>query len=532
MSNIALREYHRNIERLIENHHIDDALSHCENIVRVFPKEIETYRKVGKVFLEKQDFANAEKVFNIILSVFPDDFVANVGLSFINEQNNRMDQAIQYMQCAFELQPANESLQDELKRLYNKRDHVEPSRIRLTRGALIKMYTRSDLFEQAIAEIRLGLHEKPGSIDYKLALADMLWKSGKNIDAVETCVDVISRLPYCWLANEILDKAFFELNQNETENHYRARLIELNPYYQYMLPTTRDVADIPDIAVQVENELTQTSAADAFDWQEFLTNTWSVIPNSESEPQATPAGELNWTSILDEAMQDDSTIAEVALSLESSEVDQPDPSANRRQAFIERLQKRSAAQESPELVPDWVLEESQLNQAESEDNFISIPMDPSVQEDINLPDIQDIQEESGIIDHDVPVEIPNEITENAASSQWVQDQPAAAAEDTPKPSLQDTQQIRINREETSDEKLEQARKALQGENIQFALKKIQELLGDDTHLSQIKDLLETASKTNPENANLWLTLGNIYQRLDMKEQALDVFIRAQKQISL
>jgi tetratricopeptide (TPR) repeat protein len=529
MSNIALREYHRNIERLIENHQIDDALSHCENIVRFFPKDVETYRKVGKIFLEKQDFASAEKVFSVILSVFPDDFVANIGLSFINEQNNHMDQAIQHMQNAFELQPANESLQDELKRLYNKRDHVEPARIRLTRGALIKMYTRSDLFDQAIAEIRLGLHEKPRRVDYKLALADMLWKSGKNIDAVETCVDVISQLPYCWLANEILDKAFYELNPHETENHYRARLTELDPYYQYMLPTTRNVADIPDIAVQVDNSLPEPEEREALDWQDFLSNTWSAIPQAESKTDIA-ASELNWSTIIDESMQEDTPIAATSVLTAISETEVADPSANRRQAFIERLQKRSSmADENLESVPDWVLEESQPTEIEEESDFSALPSDPTIIEDVNLPDIP---EESGIIDHDIPVEIPDELADNPASTQWVQDEPATAEEEAPKPSLQDTQQIRIIREETPEEKLEQARKALEGENVQYALTMIRELPDENGYLEQVKDLLEKASESNPDNANLWLTLGNIYQRLNMKEKALEVFIRAQKQISL
>jgi tetratricopeptide (TPR) repeat protein len=157
------------------------------------------------------------------------------------------------------------------------------------------------------------------------------------------------------------------------------------------------------------------------------------------------------------------------------------------------------------------------------------PAEPAVLEDVNLPDIP---EESGIIDHDIPVEIPEELSENPASAQWVQDQPPATMENTPKSSLQDTQQIRVIREETPEDKLEQARKALEGENIQYALNKIQELSADDQYLVQIRDLLEAASEANPDNANLWLTLGNIYQRLDMKEKALEVFIRAQKQISL
>ncbi|MDK2980038.1 MAG: hypothetical protein PWQ55_385 [Chloroflexota bacterium] len=546
MSKIALREYHRNIERLIEEHSIADALSHCENILQSFPKDIETYRKAGKVFLEKQDYANAEKVFNIILSVFPDDFVANIGLSFIHEQNNRMDQAIQHMQNAFELQPANETLQDELKRLYNKRDHVEPPRIRLTRGALIKMYKRSDLYEQAIAETRLGLHEKPGRIDYKLALADMLWKSDKHIEAVETCVDILSRLPYCWLANEIMDKAFYELNPSDPtkeKNHYRARLAELDPYYQYMLPSTRAVADIPDIAVQIDNTLAEADEYEALDWATFLDRTWSAIPNTEAEAPIEHNTDLNWTSIIDESMDESavpSVDEEAALSgshviNQLGETEVNDPSAGRRQAFLDKLQKRSAGQTAPESIPDWVLEEeSPLDQPETTGGFIPIPSDLPLLDDIDLPEIT---EESGLIDHDIPVEIPEELTETPASTQWVPDQQATGesqmdnSQETPKPVLQDTQQIRVVREETPEEKLDQARKALEGENIQYALKKIQEIVGEERFLEPIKDALELACQDNPDNAQLWLTLGNIYQRLGLKEKALEVFIRAQKQIS-
>jgi hypothetical protein len=82
MANIALREYHRKIERLIENHQIEEAFSHCANILQKFPKEIETYRKLGKNFLEKQDIDLSERVFNIILSVFSQRFCCQRRLEF------------------------------------------------------------------------------------------------------------------------------------------------------------------------------------------------------------------------------------------------------------------------------------------------------------------------------------------------------------------------------------------------------------------------------------------------------------------
>jgi tetratricopeptide (TPR) repeat protein len=538
MSQIALRDYHRKIERLIEDQQSDQALSHCVNILQIYPKEIETYRKLGKIFLDKQDYNKAERVFKIILAVFPDDFVAHVGLSFIFEQNNNLDKSIQHMQYAFELQPVNETLQDELKRLYNKRDHVEPAKIRLTRGALIKMYARSDLYEQAIAEIQLGLYEKPGRIDFKQTLADMLWKSSKNIDAVEVCMGILSQFPYCWVANEIMDKSSQELNPNQTENHNRTRLIELNPYYQYMLPATKNIADIPDIAVQIEADLPADLEVPSFDWDEFLKNAWVASPIDAYNPEA--GGELNWSSILDEAIDGSSSKPADGDNPESN-ADNNEPSS-KKQTFIERLQKRNLGEENLIEIPDWILEEEQAHQNQDETEILSevnpdnesvddTKVEETPQRDELLVNLPEIKDESGLIDQDAPVQIPDQGEIAPLGSEWIQDPSTEPDEPALKQPLQDTQRINIVLD-SADEILSQAAKAIEGNNIQFALKHLLKLAEQNDYLEEIRDVLEDACEKHPTESGLWLALGGIYQRLDLTEKALEVFIRAQKQISL
>ncbi len=56
-------------------------------------------------------------------------------------------------------------IQDELRRLYGRRDGVEPPKLRLTRGALVRMYARGDLYRQAIAEAKAALAEDNQRID-------------------------------------------------------------------------------------------------------------------------------------------------------------------------------------------------------------------------------------------------------------------------------------------------------------------------------------------------------------------------------
>jgi cytochrome c-type biogenesis protein CcmH/NrfG len=65
-----------------------------------------------------------------------------------------------------------------------------------------------------------------------------------------------------------------------------------------------------------------------------------------------------------------------------------------------------------------------------------------------------------------------------------------------------------------------------------ALRFLRELAEEDDLLADVRDVLEAACRDYPQESNLWLALGNIYQRLNQKEKALEVFTRAQKSISL
>ena len=562
MTNTALRNYHRKIENLIENHNINEALSHCINIIQEYPKEIETYRKLGKIFLELPDMQIAERIFKILLAVYPDDFVANIGLSFLSEQAKNWDDAIRYMECAFEIQPANESLQDELKRLYNQRDGIEPAKIRLTRGALIKMYAHSKLYEQAIAEIKLGIYEKPGRIDFKLTLADMLWQSGKHIDAIQTCVEVISQLPYCWTANEILYKAFLNLDKDPKENYYRDRLIELNPYYEFMLPTTESVNDVPDIAIQINDDISSLDAPDQFDWEDFLEKTWTIPAGSENNSPAQNG--LDWDSILGEVIEEnnyaaisqettketkDEITAETSVEKSQATVVEDESTEkdrlNRRDAFIDRLQKRASMRDKveadqPEVATATQEESNAVPEAVAAGSMEEKPLEAAIVEAAadtesaiaEPPDFPEINDESGLADLDAPVMEAIEENKEPIASAWVAVEEVNSNSEVPmKSSLVDTQQIKVSIE-TPEEIMLNASKAIEGGNFQYAIKSLLKLAEDDEYLEEIKNILEEACESHSQVSDFWLTLGNIYQRLDLKEKALEVFIRAQKQISL
>jgi len=134
MSKIALRAYLGKISQWIDGGSNDDAIKHARYILKSFPKCVEAYRSLGKPCL-KEGIRRGERCFSRVLSVFPDDFVAHVGMSIIRENEGNLDAAIWHMELAYDIQPSNPILTEELRRLFGRRDGVQPPKIRMTAGS-------------------------------------------------------------------------------------------------------------------------------------------------------------------------------------------------------------------------------------------------------------------------------------------------------------------------------------------------------------------------------------------------------------
>src|SRR5512133_1586142 len=229
MAKVSLRAYNREIETMIDRGQLDEAIAHCHHILKTFPKHLETYRLLGKAYLEGKRYGEAADIFLRILASVPDDFVAQVGMSIIRDEQNKLDDAIWHMERAFETQPSNPAIQAELQRLYARRDGVKPPRIRMTRGALAHMYVQGELYPQAISEIKSVLKDDPERADMQALLARALYKSGQKNEAADVASSLLRRYPYSLDANRVLVEI---LGSEHPENAqiYRQRVYELEPY--------------------------------------------------------------------------------------------------------------------------------------------------------------------------------------------------------------------------------------------------------------------------------------------------------------
>jgi len=251
MTKIPLRLYIREIEEAIDEKQIEEAIAHCRHVLKSYPKHIDTYRLLGKAFLESQRYVNAADIFQRVLSSVPNDFVSHIGMSIIREDEGNMDASIWHMERAFESQPYNTAIQGELRRLYGLRDGMEPPKIRMTKGALAQMYAKSDLYDQAIAEIRSHLSTEPNRADLLILLAQMYAKNGQTTEAIDVCSSLLQRFPYSLDANRLLSELLPEDEREIETRTYRQRILDIDPYYAYVTSQSPTLESVPDQAVTI-----------------------------------------------------------------------------------------------------------------------------------------------------------------------------------------------------------------------------------------------------------------------------------------
>ena len=347
MEKVFLRVYNREIEGMIEGGQLDEAVAHCQHILKTFPMHIETYRLLGKSFLEARRYADAADIFQRVLNAVPDDFVAHVGMSIIRDDGGQLDDAIWHMERAFEVQPANSAIQGELRRLYGRRDGTEPSKIRLSRDALANMYSQGELFNQAIAEIRSILADDPNRPDLQVMLMRAYHRTGQKVEAAEIAATLLKKYPYCLDSLRVLVDVLPGTARAENTQVYRHRLLMLDPYSTSASDSVFSTDQVANSAVILERLDYKPGAMPSSpqpDWASSLGIKLTTEKRSEPPPEKiqTPKVAEEPTAYPPERL--DVGIASAANVAE-------EPTANLPEHLDAGI--ASAAHAAEETVPDW-----------------------------------------------------------------------------------------------------------------------------------------------------------------------------------
>jgi tetratricopeptide (TPR) repeat protein len=249
MADIELGAYIAEIEEILAAERNAEAVAHCRHILDYYPKNLAVYRLLGKGLLELGRLGDAADILTRVLSAAPDDFVAHVGMAIIGEEEGDLDRAIAHMERALETQSSNAAIHGELKRLYGRRDGVEPAKVHLTGGALARLYIKGGNNPQAVDELRAALKEAPDRVDWQVLLARALWKDEQRIDAVEACQDVLEKLPYCLEVNSILYEIWQSAGRDDEAVVHWQRVEALDPYLAHQLRDPTGTSPPPKLQI-------------------------------------------------------------------------------------------------------------------------------------------------------------------------------------------------------------------------------------------------------------------------------------------
>jgi tetratricopeptide (TPR) repeat protein len=210
MPAIPLHAYVAKIEALVDSGEQDEAIAHCRHILRLYPKYYQVYGLLGHAALGKGMYREARELLKRALSVDPESSSAWVGLARTYAEEDLTSEAVWAMERALELAPGDRAVCRELERLRKRTIGAQrllegpPVDCALSRGALGRLYAQGGLRAQAIDEFQSVLRENPHLPHIRVALAELLWRTGRYPEAVEVCLNILRALPHCLKANLVL----------------------------------------------------------------------------------------------------------------------------------------------------------------------------------------------------------------------------------------------------------------------------------------------------------------------------------------
>jgi len=268
MAQISLRAYLEYIEGRLMRDAYTEVVAQCRHILERYPKHVGTYRLLARALIAQQNYQDALDLFQRILSADPNDFIAHIGISECYRETNLVDQAIWHLERAFEQTPNNLDIQAEIKKLYKARGDQIPRKIRLTGGALARLYAKGDLYAQAIKELEKTIASDPERLDLQALLASVLWDSRQEIRAGRVAAEVLKRLPLSIDANAVLARLWLRAGQPAEARPFLNNVKELDPYLGYEIESGGKAAP-PDLVTMdmLDYEVSTAGlAVGAADW--------------------------------------------------------------------------------------------------------------------------------------------------------------------------------------------------------------------------------------------------------------------------
>ncbi|GEM_PF-1313593 len=226
MAKIELNEYLEKLDELIAENNYEQAAYHCFYLLRQFPKNLTLYKLLGRIYVELNNLRAALNIYRRIVSTEPDNFLNQLSLSYIFEEQKSLEQSIFHSQTALFLQPENKDVVGLFQRLTGANENFSDpaSFTHLLTG--IHYYNEKN-FDKAIAELNAPMPEHYQPLG-KLFLGLSIMETANEADGFLLLDAGLNNSPY--LITSLKRVSFYLKDTNPPLfKRYLDRLTALNP---------------------------------------------------------------------------------------------------------------------------------------------------------------------------------------------------------------------------------------------------------------------------------------------------------------
>ena len=199
------------------------------------PKNLRAYELLGTALFNKGRWEEAANILRRRLGAKPQDFETHLRLAQSYQQLEQYDRAIWHAERALDQMPNDATAAGLIRALYRQHRGEEIERLQMTAGALAQQHIRGNLLAEALHTLDIALTRNPERLDLKLLRARALWLDGQRMDAAESAVEILERLPYAIDANRIMTELWLAEQRPSDAQPYLKRLEALDPYLAHQL---------------------------------------------------------------------------------------------------------------------------------------------------------------------------------------------------------------------------------------------------------------------------------------------------------
>jgi len=243
MAQISLSAYQNELERLLSENRYDEVIAHARHILKSQPKNLRAYQQLGDALVASGRWEEASSVLRRLLGAQPQDFHAHSQLARAFQNQDEYDRAIWHAERALDQKSSDQETIGLVRELYRAHRNEEIDRLQLTAAALALQHIRGNLLTEALDTLATALESNPERIDLQLLRARALWLDGQRMDAAETALDILERLPYAIDANRIMTELWLAEQRPSDAQLYLKRIEDLDPYLAHQMATGEEAPE-------------------------------------------------------------------------------------------------------------------------------------------------------------------------------------------------------------------------------------------------------------------------------------------------